>query len=244
MKKLLAFLLSFSLLNVCIAQEDSLAYKPKTFERIGLYTTLRLEFSPESRLNPLLRQNGYPEIPNSVLKYGLGVQYRMRNWVIRGEVVYDDEVWRKEDEKTAIGRRVFSTNLLLSYYLKKIDIYKGSKKIYLYPFIGFSRDRTALHLKRPSTSKPVNPLFASPDGNLHLKHRTYGFNVGIGADLHKFYDEDNEESFILNIKIGYRASVNGAVPWQASTTIPDVADHFNPFFVQLNIGLLGIGIGQ
>ena len=60
MKKLLAFLLAFSLLNVCMAQEDSLAYKPKTYELIGLYTSLKLEFSPESRFNPLLRQNGYP----------------------------------------------------------------------------------------------------------------------------------------------------------------------------------------
>ena len=28
------------------------------------------------------------------------------------------------------------------------------------------------------------------------------------------------------------------------SSIPDVADHFNPFFVQLNIGVIGIGIGQ
>ena len=244
MKKLLVFLLSFLFMNVSMDQEASPPDTSKRFERIGLYTSLRLEFLPESRLNPLLERNGYPTIPNSVLKYGLGAQYRMRKWVIRGDVVYDDQVWRKESEKTAIERSVFSTNLLLSYYLKKIDVFKGSKKIYLYPFIGFPGYQPNLYLTRPSTSKPINDLLASPNNALHLRHDTDGFTFGFGTDLHKFYDEDNEESYILNIKIGYRASVNGAVPWEASTTIPDVADHFNPFFVQLNIGIIGIGIGS
>ena len=53
--------------------------------------------------------------------------------------------------------------------LESTDIKNGANTVCLYPFTGFSMNQANLYLTRPFTSKPVNLLLASPNGNLHLK---------------------------------------------------------------------------
>ena len=238
MKKLLLLFLSFSLLNVCIAQDASPPDISKTFkyQGVGLYLVgPRVAFSSESRLNPLLHQNGYPGIRNVTLKFGLGVQYRIGMFVIDADANSSTDIREKENKITEIEHSVFSANFLLSYYLKKID-YNDSKTMYLYPFIGLSNHETTLYLTQSSTSQPINTLLGSPNNALHLKHYNNGFTFGAGLDICSFYDR---KSGLVSIKIGYRFSIDGAVTWEAApaTIIPDAPrDYFNQFFLQLSLG--------
>ena len=240
MKRLLVFLLAFSLLNVSMAQEISPPDTSKTFKHRGFefHSILkRVEFLPEIKLNPLLQKNGYPEMGNFAFNilvlnsWGFGAQYRMGMLNIGVDIMGSSYIRENEIERTEIEYSVFSANFLLSYYLNK----NGEKTMYLYPFIGFSGYGYNLYLTRPSASKPINDLLASPNNALHLRHSTDGFTFGFGADFGSLY---NEESELLSIRIGYRYSLDGAIPWKApATTIPDAPrDHFNQFFIQLNVG--------
>ena len=247
MIKVLLFLLSFSLLNVCMAQETSPPDTPKTFKYQGIgfyFTIIRPEFSPEIRLNSLLHENGYPRMRKFTLNWGfgtpfrvnwgLGAQYRIGMLVIKGDLLLD--TYTRENERQQLKRSVINRNVLLSYYVKKIEIYKGANTMYLYPFIGFSKNQTNLFLTRPSTTQPINDLLASPNNALHLRHNTNGFTFGFGADFGSLYDKVPPS--LVSIKIGYRFSMDGAVPWKApATTIPDApGDHFNQFFIHISVG--------
>ena len=125
MKKLFFSLLAFSLLNVCLAQKTSPPDTSKTFKKNGIRVYLivpRLEFLPESRLNPLLSQNGYPEIPNLTLRnLGFGAQFKIGNWVISGGLMGGFQTLKNKNERTEIEHSVSTRNALFSYYLKKID---------------------------------------------------------------------------------------------------------------------------
>ena len=121
--------------------------------------------------------------------------------------------------------------------------------------MGFSMNQANLYLTRPSTTQPINALLASPNNALHLKHYTDRVAFGIGVDLGSLYKEELAD-LLVSIKIGYRFSIDGALPWYDGAvswqpinintlsqlppaTIPSVpVDHFNHFFFQLNIGLV------
>lgn len=170
MKKLLVFLFSLSLLNVCMAQEASLSDTSKTFKKNGFGFHLiftRFDFSPEIKLNSLLQQNGYPGIGNLTFNiwgfnnFGLGAQYRIGMLNMGFDIMSNRYIGENEIERTEIKNSVINVNFLLSYYLKKIDARKGGDTMYLYPFIGFSSYQSNLFLTRPSTSKPINDLLVS-----------------------------------------------------------------------------------
>ena len=104
MKKLLLLFLSISLLNVSMAQEFFTPDSSKTFKKngIGVYLIVpRLEFSPEIKLNSLLQQNGYPEIPNFTLRnLGFGAQFKIGNWVISGGLMGGFQTLKNKNERT------------------------------------------------------------------------------------------------------------------------------------------------
>ena len=258
MKKLLLFLLAFSLLNVSMAQEVFPPDTSKTLKKngFGIYLIVpRLEFSPEIKLNSLLQQNGYPEIPKLTLRnLGFGAQFKIGNWVISGGLMGGFQTLKNKNERTEIEHSVSTLDALFSYYLKKIDIKNGANTLCMYPFIGFSTNQANLYLTQPSETQPINTLLASPNNALHLKHYTDCVTFGIGADLGSLYDDGSgvvSGSGLVSIKVGYRFSLetlpwyDGAVIWHPLTspsqlppaTIPDAPrDHFNQFFFQLNLG--------
>lgn len=71
----------------------------------------------ESNLNPILRENGYPALPQGSLNWGIGFNYRYNRWLASLDGLVANQTRSNPISNSRLARTAFTGNLTLAHYI-------------------------------------------------------------------------------------------------------------------------------
>lgn len=187
----------------------------------------------ESNLNPILRENGYPTLPQGSLNWGIGFNYRYNRWLASLDGLVANQTRSNPITNSRLARTAFTGNLTLAHYIVQRKF--GASSYSLYPFAGISATETNLKLSKQSEGGDINDLLANPNNSFSMNHLFGGVLLGVGIDIHNLKIEDSP---YLSFRIGKRIATETAPAWESRFTniSNSPTDSFQYWFIQLNIG--------
>lgn len=185
----------------------------------------------ESNINQFLEEIGYPGIPKLAFNWGIGLSYRMSNFIGGMDVLIGNQQRSNEFTRAETLVRPLHANIWAGYYSYKWSMYA------LYPLTGLYITDTNYIFSKDVGDSNFEDLFFENKNATNLQNLSAGLFLGLGFDMNRVWTKDTP---LISLKFGYRMPAFGAFEWEsyfAQINNPP-AERFGHWYLQLQFGFM------